>query len=443
VTAIVILGMHRSGTSCVAGMLAAGGVASAGTAIRNWDNARGHHEMLAAIRLDEAVLAHSGGHWLAAPAEVRWTAAHAAERDRLLATPIDGRPPLLKDPRMLLVLPLWRAASVPFRALGVIRHPLAVARSLEAWRGLLLGDGIALWIAHNRALAADRAAYGYPIVDFDQPAEAIGTVRAFAPEADPRVFEPQLVHHDVADPPPGLDEALALYRELGGTPPAPSRPFPRAELAAFLASGSLADARRALAAVADATAVLVPVIGALVRRRAYADARQLIDETALEPGVADLLHGKLLLAMGDARAAVRHLEAACAVAQPMFQAKNLLPHALRGARRRAEARDALRAVAAEALYPHGPLAILAEWSWRDGDRARALAEMAEAIAAAPPHRRGRLRTRRGEWLIAEADRDAARRELEQAIAEDPGYPRSRDVLMALCRSSASHSSRSS
>lgn len=50
--AVLVLGMHRSGTSCLAGMLAAGGVASAGDAIRNWDNARGHFEMLG-LDLDE------------------------------------------------------------------------------------------------------------------------------------------------------------------------------------------------------------------------------------------------------------------------------------------------------------------------------------------------------------------------------------------------------
>src|SRR5690348_5410707 len=121
--------MHRSGTSCLAGMLAAGGVASAGNAIRNWDNARGHHEMLDVVRLNEAVLAHSGGHYLSPPAVVTWTDEHAAARDHLLATPVDGHAPLLKDPRTLLVLPFWRASAVPFQAVGIVRHPLAVARS--------------------------------------------------------------------------------------------------------------------------------------------------------------------------------------------------------------------------------------------------------------------------------------------------------------------------
>jgi Tfp pilus assembly protein PilF len=85
-------------------------------------------------------------------------------------------------------------------------------------------------------------------------------------------------------------------------------------------------------------------------------------------------------------------------------------------------------VATTALYPHGPLATLAEWSWLDGARREALTAMQRAIAVAPPHRRGRLRTRRAEWLLELGDPIAARRELEEAIAEDPGYARSREVL---------------
>ncbi len=454
--AIVVLGMHRSGTSCLAGMLAAGGLASAGEAVRNWDNARGHHEMLDAVRLNEAVLAHSGGHWLSPPAEVRWTDEQAAARDRLLRARIDGRPALLKDPRTLLALPFWRASGVPYHVLGIVRHPLAVARSLESWRGMPLAEGVALWSAHNRALAEDRARHGYALVDFEQPRAAVvaAVVAACAPLAPALdeaalagAYEEHLVHHDGGDAPAvaGLDEAVALYRRLAGIgigagSPAARPAFPRAELAAFarlLREGAIAaaipPARAALASVTDAAAVLVPVVTSLVRHRAHAEARALVAEHAarLDAGLADLLHGKVLLAMGDAASAVRHLEAACAAPRPFFQARHLLPQALRGAGRHAEARAALRRVASEALYPHGPIGTLAEWSWLDGEHRDALAEMQQAIAAAPLHRRGRLRTRRAEWLLAQGDPVAARRELLQAIDEDPGYGRSREVLASL------------
>lgn len=454
--AVVVLGMHRSGTSCLAGMLAGAGLASAGEAVRNWDNARGHHEMLDAVRLDEAVLAHSGGHWLSAPPHVRWTDEHARARDHLLRAPIAGRPALIKDPRALLVLPFWRASEVAFFSIGIVRHPLAVARSLESWRGTPLAEGIALWTAHNRVLAADHAAHRYALIDFDQTkaavvaavAEAVRALGAFDETALAGAYEEQLVHHDDGDVPevPGLDEALALHRQLReaaggsrGTPPA-RRTFPRAalaELTSQLAAGdvgrAIEHARTAIAAVRDAAAVMVPVVTALSRHRAFAEARALVAEHAdrLENGLADLLHAKLLLASGDPASAIRHLEAACAVPSPLFQARHLYPQALRAAGRHAEARAALHAIAGAALYPHGPLATLAEWSWLDGDRDTALAVMQQAIAAAPPHRRGRLRTRLGEWWIATGEPAAARAELETALEEDPGYTRSRDVLAAL------------
>jgi predicted Zn-dependent protease len=115
----------------------------------------------------------------------------------------------------------------------------------------------------------------------------------------------------------------------------------------------------------------------------------------------------------------------------MFQARSLLAQALRSSGHVDRARAAMAEVAREALYPHGPLATLAEWSWLDGARDRALAEMATAIEAAPPHRRGRLRTRRAEWLIAQGNPSEARAELTRALDEDPGYARSRDVLATL------------
>jgi tetratricopeptide (TPR) repeat protein len=424
-------------------------VASAGEAVRNWDNARGHHEMLDLVRLNEMVLAHSGGHWLSAPAEVRWTPEHAAQRDRLLGARIDARAALLKDPRTLLTLPFWRASSVPFHVIAIVRHPLAVAHSLAAWRGTPVDEGIALWLAHNRVLAEDRARHTYALVDFDAPRDTVvaQVVAACASIARPvdaaaivAAYEERLVHHDAGDAAdvPGLGEAIELYRRLGGGEPSARAAFPRRELAAFeeqLAGGgdALDHARVALHAVADAAAVLVPIVTSLVRHRAYDAARTLIAEQAarLDPGVADLLQAKVLLAMNAPALAVPHLEAACAIATPYFQARLLLAQALRAAGRHADARAAMELAAAAALYPHGPLGTLAEWCWLDGARDDAVAEIQRAIAAAPPHRRGRLRTRHAEWLLELGDPVAARRELEQALVEDPGYPRSREVLVRL------------
>ena len=494
--AILVLGMHRSGTSCLARMLAAGGLASAGEAVRNWDNARGHFEMLDAVRLNEAVLAHSGGHWLSPPTDVRWTDEHAAARDRLLAARIVDRsaersvdrPALIKDPRTLLTLPFWRASRVPFHAVAIVRHPLAVARSLESWRGTPIAEGIALWTAHNEALLADRATHDFALIDFDAPREvmivaALSAARAFASDIDEVAFasayEDQLVHHDgaaldaddVAGAPASepairhiVGDAYALYARLvdtatthtsdthdpraaiAGGKIARRGSYPRAAMTAFARrldardlAAAITSARDALATAVDASAdlaaVLVPIVTGLVRHRAFDAARAFIDEHAahLEHGMADLLRAKVLLGANDASGAVAHLEAAIAVENPYHQARHLLPEALRRAGRPADARVALERIVGDTLYPHGPLSTLAEWSWLDGDHARAIDEMARAIESAPPNRRGRLRTRRAEWLLARGDAASARAEIERAIVEDPAYTRSRDVKARLPR----------
>jgi tetratricopeptide (TPR) repeat protein len=451
-TAIVVLGMHRSGTSCLAGMLAAAGVAAAGTSVRNWDNARGHFEALAAVRLNEAVLAHSGGHWLSPPSALRWTDEHAAERDRLLQEPINGLPALLKDPRTLLCLSFWRATTVPFQTIGIVRHPLAVARSLEAWRGTSLAEGVALWLAHNRILAADVQMAGYPLIDFERcKADVVDAVYAACQRFGWTVererlndaYAENLVHHDPDEAPaiPDLDAAVALYQAMTGSGSRERRrAFPRAAVAQaqmYVAEGNLTAAitaaEAALAASADPVAVLAPLVSAFLRRRAFTAAHQLIDyqRERLADDVAHLLRGKVLLASGDSGSAAVELTAACAVPEPYFQARHLLPHALREAGRRAEACVALAVAARMALYPHGPLATLAEWHWLDGDQISALSQLAEAITAAPHHRRGRLRTRRAEWLRERGAVAEARRELAQALVEDPAYTRAAEVLASL------------
>jgi tetratricopeptide (TPR) repeat protein len=458
--ALLVLGMHRSGTSCLAGMLEAAGVAAAGESVRNWDNARGHFERLELVRLNEAVLFRSGGHWLAAPGEVRWAEEEARERDRLLATRVAGRPALLKDPRTLLTLPFWRASAVPFRALGIVRHPLAVARSLRAWRGLPLAQGLALWGAHARALRADQARHGYPLVDFDAARDEVvsavlAACRLLGVHADAAALagahDEFLVHHDDEDPPdePELPAALELHAELLrrivrppgalATAAGSSRRFPRVLLERFerLAvardfAAALPAAEEALRAASDPAAVAVPTVATLLRLRAHPEAEAFLARaTMLEPGLGALLRGKLALARGDAHAAVEHLTTAASGPAPTFQALRLLPHALRAAGRRAEAEARLAALAPLALYPHGPLALLAEWAWEDGPRTAALARLPAALEAAPPHRRGRLRTRLAEWRLALGEPDEARAELRRALSEDPSFARAQRELARL------------
>ena len=139
----------------------------------------------------------------------------------------------------------------------------------------------------------------------------------------------------------------------------------------------------------------------------------------LDAGVADLLHGKVLLAMNAPALAVHHLEAACAIAAPYFQARLLLAQALRAAGRHDDARAAMEVVAAAAS-----IRTVRSGRSRSGAGSTALAAMPSPGCSARSRRHRRtgagacapgLRSGWSSWVIP--SRRAAK--LEQALAEDP------------------------
>ncbi len=431
---LVILGMHRSGTSCLAALLMEAGARVPGTSLRNWDNPRGHHEASDLVRLNEDVLAHSGGHWLKPPPTVRWTEAQAAERDRLLATA--EQPALWKDPRTLLVLPFWQAASAPMRFIGIVRHPLAVAHSLLAWRGMPVDEGLRLWRAHVSPLATS----GAPTVCFDRPkAQFIQEVTCLAAAAGLRphgleaAYADELVHHAPAGPPgdPALLAAcMALYAEVGGDGKASINQevgFPWAEVEATCAAlaggepaGALAQA--ALAAAADPAAALAPIAVACLKH--HPDTLlALLDTHRLEPGLTDLLRGKAHLAAHRPAEAAIALRAACAADAPLYEARHLLPVALWEAGDAAGADATLAVLLPSALYPFRLHARRAEWAWQAGDRAAALTHLEAALESAPRWRHGRLLHRRAAWRRALGDPAGAAEDCRQAAERDPGFRR--------------------
>ena len=140
---ILVLGMHRSGTSAVTGMLAmAGGVPPNDVMPPTEDNPRGYWESSRIVQFNNALLVKAGTRWnVADPIDGSWF--EAADRDedvvqaaRLIDTefPANG-PLLLKDPRICRLLPVWMRAfelrGIESHAVLVTRSPLDVASSLR------------------------------------------------------------------------------------------------------------------------------------------------------------------------------------------------------------------------------------------------------------------------------------------------------------------------
>ncbi|MBN1342192.1 MAG: hypothetical protein JXQ73_05910 [Phycisphaerae bacterium] len=166
---ILVLGMHRSGTSAVARLLNLMG-AYLGPPERvkgaNPENPKGFWENDDVVEIDKAVLGAQRCLWNrlseydpAGLLDERLATLRRRAKDVIIS--LDGhRPWAVKDPRMCLLLPFWRPLlELPVCVL-VNRNALEVARSLKTRNAMPLHVGIALWELHN--IEALRGTAGLP-----------------------------------------------------------------------------------------------------------------------------------------------------------------------------------------------------------------------------------------------------------------------------------------
>jgi hypothetical protein len=157
--------MHRSGTSALAGALEAMGfeIGPAGDVMpADSDNPDGYFELWSIVRANDDLLAHFGGRWDSPPVfEPDWldgeTAATFVDAERLALRDLyTSNRYVLKDPRISILLPLWRSITNDEGcAIVVVRDPLEVAASLSRRNGLPTLTGLALWAAYNRDTLRD------------------------------------------------------------------------------------------------------------------------------------------------------------------------------------------------------------------------------------------------------------------------------------------------
>jgi len=173
---VVVVGMHRSGTSAVTGAIGALGfnLVSAEDRLSSHDSNPEHWESLSVLLHNDAILAHFGGTWDAPPQlpegwETDRGLPDQTAASELLATayPHPG-PSVWKDPRVCLLLPYWREVlHAPMAAVLVWRGPLAVARSLRRRNGMSVPYGVALWERYNRSAIANLARTDVYVLDYD------------------------------------------------------------------------------------------------------------------------------------------------------------------------------------------------------------------------------------------------------------------------------------
>ena len=171
-TALVVLGMHRAGTSALAGTLVRLGAAKPKSIMPATEfNERGYYELTALMQLNDEVLASAGSAWDDWRAfNGDWTATAQAEDWEKKAAAVladefgSARLVVVKDPRICRMMPFWKRvfdrAGYGVRIILPLRSPLEVARSLRQRDGFPLTKGLLLWLRH--VLDADAASRDLP-----------------------------------------------------------------------------------------------------------------------------------------------------------------------------------------------------------------------------------------------------------------------------------------
>jgi hypothetical protein len=172
---LFVVGMHRSGTSAVAGALEALGLATpAGDdllAPTTW-NELGFYESKRLITVNNRLLSRLGGTWTAPPRPTAgWEDGPTFESLRAQASTAFGRafprrPMAWKDPRTCITLPFWRRVlEPPTAAVFVYRDPVEVAQSLRARGDAGFMNALALWDRYVRAATVNLV--GLPVLAVD------------------------------------------------------------------------------------------------------------------------------------------------------------------------------------------------------------------------------------------------------------------------------------
>lgn len=178
--AILVLGMHRSGTSAMTRVLNLLG-ASLPSELKEggkddptglWESRRivsAHDDLLASLALAWDDVATLPAGWV----EREGTREHERALLELLVEDLAGaRLFAVKDPRASRLVPLWLRLLEGLGAdphfVLIVRHPLEVARSLAARNGFGEQKSLLLWLVH--LVEAERDTRGHPriFVDYEQ-----------------------------------------------------------------------------------------------------------------------------------------------------------------------------------------------------------------------------------------------------------------------------------
>ena len=217
---IVVLGMSRSGTSCLTGLLEQVGVYLGD--VRKWNrfNAKGNQENPKINSLQEDLFIANNGNWRSPPDMVIWSDIHKKIRDEIIRSYEGHGCWGLKDPRTLFCLEGWLEVLPSFKLIGAFRHPHHVAMSLNRRDNLPIEQGYQIWFRYNKKLLFYKNKYDFPVISFDSD-NYLEKARKVIEEMNIGnrgekfdFFDPSLRHYTGTPPIQLPGEVMSLYQEL-------------------------------------------------------------------------------------------------------------------------------------------------------------------------------------------------------------------------------------
>ncbi len=178
--AVVVLGMHHSGTSVVARSLAVFGVYLGDDLMASQpDHPKGFWEDNRITAMNDRILTSLGFSWRKPGFDCNRIKKDPGYRQivRQVAEDVQarfGHAPLwgFKDPRVCRLVPFWKGV---FQRIGAdasyiisVRHPRSVAESLSAKYGLSLRAGYTLWLEHMAAAVRDTQDDNRVFISYDR-----------------------------------------------------------------------------------------------------------------------------------------------------------------------------------------------------------------------------------------------------------------------------------
>lgn len=184
---VIVLGMHRSGTSAVTRVVNLLGVplGRADDIYSAPDNPSGHWESMDLCRVNDTILRVFDGFDMAPPSfSEDWVSTRRADRMTpgmvsVFRSVYTSDRWVWKDPRLCLTLPLWRRLLSRLCVVFVLRDPVPVASSLKRRDGYPEIYGRALWDYYTRSALAAMRGLPVAIVSYEElTAEPITSIRA-------------------------------------------------------------------------------------------------------------------------------------------------------------------------------------------------------------------------------------------------------------------------